>query len=64
VGATTKEKTKTTSKEKALGKDRWRNRRDCTERSQGLLWNTERKKKTGRARGKEMKVVRRDPRLS
>jgi hypothetical protein len=53
VGATTEEKTKMTSKEKARGKDRWRNRRDSTERSQGLLWKSETKQKTGRARGQK-----------
>jgi hypothetical protein len=44
---------KTTSKEKNRGKDRWRNRRDSTERSQRLLWKSERKKKTGRAGGQK-----------
>jgi hypothetical protein len=51
VGATTKEEMKTISKEKGRDKDRWRNRRVCTERSQGLLSKGERNKKTGRTGG-------------
>jgi hypothetical protein len=43
LGATTKEETKTTNKENAWAKDRLRNRRDCTERSQWLLCKSERK---------------------
>jgi hypothetical protein len=55
---------KMTSKEKAWGKHKWRNRRDYTARSQGLLWKSERKRKQEVLEAIKMKVVRRDSRLS